>query len=246
MEEAASKAIKDSEILSALLEGITSKKDEIRFNSYHILLNISEHNPAILSPKWDYLADLLTSHNQYSRYVAINLLANLVKVDTEKKFEACFDRYFDIITGKKTMVAGQATLNAGKIAKAKPNLQTKITNTLLKVDRIHRGRQTELMKAYAIEALNDYVDEIADKEKIIDFVKAQLASDSPKTRKAAKVFLECNRTRRVKALQTPWQGISFFVNKYGSKPNIGGGLLVCRYESTLLIVFPPVPLLPRL
>jgi len=63
------------------------------------------------------------------------------------------------------MVAGQATLNAGKIAKAKPNLQTKITTTLLNVDQIHQGKQTELMKAYAIEALNDYVAEIADKEK---------------------------------------------------------------------------------
>jgi hypothetical protein len=88
------------------------------------------------------------------------------------------------------MVAGQATLNAGKIAKAKPNLQAKITNTLLNVDQIHQGKQTELMKAYAIAALNDYFDEIVDKEEIFDFVKAQLASDSTKTGKAAKGFLE--------------------------------------------------------
>lgn len=86
VEEAASKAIEDSELLSELLEGITSKKDESRFNSYHVLLNISEYNPEILYPKWDYLADLLKSDNQYSRYIAINLLANLVKVDTEKRF----------------------------------------------------------------------------------------------------------------------------------------------------------------
>ena len=46
------------------------------------------------------------------------------------------------------------------------------------------------MKAYAIAALNNYFDEIADKEEIFDFVKAQLASDSPKTGKAAKDFLE--------------------------------------------------------
>lgn len=107
------------------------------------------------------------------------------------------------------MVAGQTILNAGKIAKAKPNLQTQITNTLLKVDQIHQGKQTELMKAYAIEALNDYVDEIADKDKIIDFVKAQLASDSPKTRKAAKDFLECNSSKEVKAFRHPSR-VSFF------------------------------------
>jgi hypothetical protein len=190
VEEAASKTIKDGEILSELLEGILSKKDEIRFNSYQVLLNISEHNPQVLYPQWDYLADLLKSDNQYSRYIAINLIANLVTVDKENKFEACFDRYVDNIAGKKTMVAGQVTLNAGKIAKAKPNLQAKITNALLNVDQIHQGKQTELMKAYAIAALNDYFDEIADKEEIFDFVKAQLASDSPKTGKVAKDFLE--------------------------------------------------------
>lgn len=190
VEEAASKALKEGETLAELLEGIVSKQDKIRFNSYHVLLHISEHNPDILYPKWDYLADLLTSDNHYNRYIVINLLARLVKVDKENKFEVCFDRYFDNIAGEKTMVAGQAALNAGKITKAKPNLQAKITYTLLNIDQIHRGKQTELMKAYAIEALNDYFDEIADKEKIVDFVKAQLVSASPKTRKAAKIFLE--------------------------------------------------------
>jgi hypothetical protein len=86
-----------------------------------------------------------------------------VKVDKENKFEACFDRYFDNIAGEKTMVAGQAALNAGKIAKAKPTLQAKITNILVNIAQIHQGKKTELMKAYAIEALNDYFDEIADK-----------------------------------------------------------------------------------
>ena len=55
-------------------------------------------------------------------------------------------------------------------------------------------------------------------------MKAQLASDSPKTRKAAKDFLEFNSSKRVKALQTPERDIYFFV-KYGSKPNIGGRIV---------------------
>lgn len=189
VDEAASKAIKDDEILSALLEAILSKKDEIRFTGHQVLLKISESNPEILYPKWDYLAGLLDSANHYHRYIAINLLANLVKVDHENKFEACFDRYFDNIAGERTMVAGQAALNAGKIARAKPNLQAKITDILLNINLIHKGKQTELIKAYAIEALNSYFEEAEERAKILDFVRAQLKSDSPKTRKAAKEFL---------------------------------------------------------
>lgn len=190
VEQAFEKAIKDKHVLSELFDGILSKKEEIRFNSFQVLLHISENTPEMLYPKWDFLAGLLTSDNHFHRYIAINLLANLVKVDKENKFEKDFDRYFNNIAGEKTMVAGQAAMNAGKIARAKPNLQAKITEILLKIDIIHQGKQTELMKAHAIIAFNDYFDQASDKEKIIDFAKASLESDSPKTRKVAKEFLE--------------------------------------------------------
>ena len=190
VEEAALDAIKNEKVLSELLEGILSKKDEVRFNSHQVLLNISENNPEVLYAHWDYLAGLLTSDNHFPRYIAINLLANLVKIDKENKFEADFDKYFDNIAGEKTMVAGQAAMNAGKIAKAKPNLQAKITDILLNIDQVHQGKQTELMKAHAITAFNDYFEEAMNKEKIIDFVNKQLQSESPKARTAAKEFLK--------------------------------------------------------
>ena len=155
-----------------------------------LALRWSENQPAVLYPKWDYLTDLLSSDNHFHRYIAINLIANLVKVDSENNFERDFDRYFDNIAGERTMVAGQAALNAGKIAKVKPNLRAKVTEMLLKIDQIHQGKQTELMKAGAITAFNDYFDEAADKEKIIEFVRTSLESDSPKTRKVAKEFLQ--------------------------------------------------------
>jgi len=72
----------------------------------------------------------------------------------------------------------------------KPNLQTKITNRLLNIEKTHRGKQTALMKAYAIEVFNEYFEEALDNERILDFVKARLESKSPKTRKVAKIFLK--------------------------------------------------------
>jgi len=190
----AKRAIKDEKLLSDLLKGILSKEDEVRFENFKALLLLSEEHPEVLYPKWDCLADLLDSDNHYHRYIAINLLANLATVDEKIKFERIFDKYFSNIDGDRTMVAGQAALNSGKIAKAKPNLQTKITNKLLNIDKTHHGKQTELMKAYAIEALQEYFEVSSDKERILDFVKAQLESKSPKTRKIAKEFLEkCGR-----------------------------------------------------
>ena len=72
-----------AEKLSEALEGVLSKKDEIRSNSFKILMHVSEEQPEVLYPKWDYLADLLDSDNHYQRYISINLLANLAVVDTK-------------------------------------------------------------------------------------------------------------------------------------------------------------------
>jgi len=176
--------------ISEALKGILSKKDEIRSKSFKILLHVSEEQPKVLYPKWDYLADLLDSDNHYQRNISINLLANLAKIDTKNKFEKVFDKYFSNINGDRTMVAGQAALNSGKIAKAKPNLQTQITKRLLNIEKTHQGKQIELIKAYVIEAFNEYFEESSDKNKIVNFVKAQLMSKSPKTKKVAKEFLK--------------------------------------------------------
>jgi len=117
-----------------------------------------------------------------------SLAKNAIK--DKKLLSELFDKYFSNIAGDRTMVAGQAALNSGKIAKAKPNLQTKITNKLLNIDKTHRGKQTDLLKAYAIDAFNEYFEEASDKKKILDFVRAQSESKSPKTRRVAKEFLK--------------------------------------------------------
>jgi hypothetical protein len=184
----------EAEKLSKALEGILSKKDEIRSNSFKVLMHLSEEQPKVLYPKWDYLANLLDSNNHYQRYISINILANLAVVDTQNKFDKIFDKYFSNIDGDRTMVAGQAALNSGKIAKTKPNLQTKITNRLLNIEKTHKGKQIELIKAYTIEAFNEYFEESSDKNKILDFVEAQLESESPKTRKLAMEFLKKKTT----------------------------------------------------
>jgi hypothetical protein len=186
----------EGEKLTEALKGILSKKDEVRSSSFKVLMHISEEKPETLYPKYDYLANLLESDNHYQRYISINILANLAVVDKKNKFENVFEKYFNNIDGNRTMVAGQAALNSGKIAKAKPNLQTKITKRLLNIEKTHKGKQIELIKAYVIEAFNEYFEETSDKNQMLNFVKAQLNSKSPKTRKLAKEFLRKNEKNK--------------------------------------------------
>lgn len=155
-------ALQDKEVLSELSEGILSKKDVIRFNSFKALLLISEEHPEALYPKWDFFEDLLDSDNNYLKYVAIYPIANLTRVDTENRFEQIFNEYYSILDDERTMTAARLAANSGKIAEAKPKLRSKITNRLLNIDKAHRGKHKELIKDYAVEAFNEYFAEIKD------------------------------------------------------------------------------------
>jgi len=188
VESVAKEALKDKKVLSELFEGILSKKDTIRYNSFKILLLLSEEHPQVLYPKWDFFADLIDSDNTYRKFIAVRIIANLTRADAKDKFDKMFDRYYDLFNDS-VIVAGHLAANSGKIAKAKPKLQTKITNKLLNIDKTNQ-KHKDLVKAGAIEAFDEYFEEAKNKKEILDFIKDQLNCKSPKTRKEAKKFLK--------------------------------------------------------
>jgi len=191
VESVAKEAIKDDNVLAELLAGILSKKETIRYNSFKILLLISEEHPELLCPKWDFFVDLLESDNTYHKYITIYIIANLVRLDKENNFEKIFDKYYNLLNDKSIIPAGHVAGNSGKIARARPELQVKITDKLLSIDETHHEpERRELIKGYAIESFSEYFEEAKNRREIIEFVRKQLNSKSPRTRKKAKEFLE--------------------------------------------------------
>ena len=191
VESVAKEAMKDDNVLAELLDGILSKKETIRYNSFKVLLLISEEHPELLCPKWDFFVGLLESDNTSHKYIAIYIIASLTRLDKENNFEKIFDKYYNLLDDKSIIPAGHVAGNSGKIARARPELQTKITDKLLSIDETHHEpERRELIKGYAIESFSEYVEEAKNKREIIEFVKKQLNSRSPRTRKKAKEFLE--------------------------------------------------------
>jgi len=134
-ERLVNKVIKDPKILADLIENLLAKDDTIRYNSHKVLLIVSEVNPEVLYPNWAFFVDLLKSKNNFHKVIGIQILANLTKVDVQKKFEEIFDIYCDLLDAQSVMTAAHLASNLGKIAKAKPNLRNKITNILNSIIR---------------------------------------------------------------------------------------------------------------
>ncbi|MEJ2047526.1 MAG: hypothetical protein P8X92_05760 [Dehalococcoidia bacterium] len=186
----AKRVLEDMEVLPELLDGILASKDFIRFNSFKVLLFISEEHPEVLYPRWDFFSALLDSDNSYQQYIAIYLISSLTRADDSARLEGIFDKLYSILDGEGTITAAHLARNSGKIARAKPKLRARITERLLNIDRNHRGKQKELIKGHAIEAFDEYFEEAENQPEILEFVRKQLQSQSPKTRKLAREFLK--------------------------------------------------------
>jgi hypothetical protein len=187
----AKKALKDDKLLAELLDNLWSKNETIRYNSHKVLFFITEEQPQTLYSNWDYFVKFLSSDNTYHKLSAVHLLANLAKVDKDNKFKKVFDRFYGLLNDKSFITAAYIAGASGKIAKAKPKLQTRITNRLLSLDKTHHDpERIDLIKGSVIESFKEYFEESKDKKKIIEFVNKQLKSKSPKTKKTAKEFIE--------------------------------------------------------
>ena len=182
-------ALKDEKVLQEAFDGVLSKNDVVRQNSFQTLNFLSEKYPDSLYDKWDFFAKLIRKGNSFHKYIAIWIIANLTKADPENKFEKLFDDYYGLLGDKSVIPAGHVAAKSGIIALAKPELQVKITNRLLDIDNTVQ-KHKDLVKAGAIESFDAYFKESKDQKRIIEFVEAQLNCESPKTRKIAKEFME--------------------------------------------------------
>jgi len=177
------------DLINQYLEGLLSKNETYRYNCFKVLYVVSEKKPNLLYPYWDFFINHLKSDNNYHKMSAVLIIANLISVDSENRFENIFDDFFGNLKSKKTIVPIYVVKSSGKIINSKPYLEGKITNLLLNIEKIHHGKQIELVKSAVIESFSEFFEHTENKEAIVDFVKKQVDSESQKTRKTAKEFL---------------------------------------------------------
>lgn len=190
-ESIAKKVVKDERLLDDLLEGVSSEKVVIKYKSLKVLTLVSEQQPKMLYPEWDFFVKLLDDDNTFLRVIGATIIANLTRVDTKNKFEKIFNKYYSLLEDESMINAANIAGRSGLIAKAKPHLQGKITNKLLDIDKTnHSSECKNIIKGKAILSFDEYVDEFKDKEKIIRFVKKELKNTRSATKKKAEKLLK--------------------------------------------------------
>ncbi len=179
-----------------LIAGIQAPRGALRFRYEKTLRLISEQKPELIYPHFDLFTSLLECDNNFLKWGAIMTLANLTAVDTSKKFEAIFAKYYAPIAGPVMITAANIIGSSPRIVAAKPHLEGRITAEILKVEKAKYkvdGRPSPECRnvaiGHAIESFAQFFDRVEDKPAVLQFVKKQLQNSRPAVVKKATQFL---------------------------------------------------------
>lgn len=187
--------ISDTTLLPELFIGLHASEPSIKYGSNKVLIIISERNPSVLYPKLDYFIAHLESENNFLKWGAIQIIANLCKVDSSHHFENIFTKYFSPIEGHNMITAANTIKAAVKIALNKHNLIEKISKEILKVEQAdyETAECNNIVIGQAINSLDELFPHLKTKEPVFAFVKRQLKNKRQATRKKAEIFLSKNQ-----------------------------------------------------
>ncbi len=183
--------IENPELIPNLLGTFSSDTARVRFKGAKALSFISKTTPGLLYSHFDFFAGQLSNRNSILLWSVIDIIAQLTRVDSEKKFEPLFDEYFGMLRRGSLITASHIVRSSPTIASAKPALVQKITEEILKLEEF--GLPTEecrnILQGHIIQALDQYFSRIEEKGRVMEFVESGLRSSRPSTRKKAERFL---------------------------------------------------------
>ncbi len=182
------------DLLSDIIEGVSSEKAAIRYRCGKVLMDLSEEYPDKLYPYMDFFIKLLSSKYRILTWQAMFIIASLTKIDKNNKFDAIFDKYYSFINDEYMVTVANVVGHSGKIALAKPHLIPKITKELLKVENIKTTPHLtdeckKVIVENAIKSIDMFFPQIENKNEVISFVKKHATSSRKTLKTKSEEFL---------------------------------------------------------
>ncbi len=177
-------------MLSQIVDGLCSSDAVFRFNCLRIVSQLATDVPQVLEEHWERLSAMLESPYSYQRACAVSVLVPFVCTSAEG------DRLKDVVRSMESILPAEGTVNSryilqglGRIAAAAPALRPAITEYLLTAVTPENPNHA-LLQSDVIEALGLCTSPGADAQRIVEFVRMQLHSQSPRTKRVARAFLK--------------------------------------------------------
>lgn len=189
------KAREDPSLIPEVISGVSSSKPAIRYGCAKVLMDLSEEQPEKLYPYMDSFTALLDSKYRILVWNAMAIIANLTRVDRDRKFDKIFDKYYGFLNDPYMVTVANVVGSSGKIALAKPYLVQRITAELLKVENIsttpHLTAECKRVIAEkAVESFDSFFDKIQNKDEVVSFVRKNKNSSRKSLKAKSERFLK--------------------------------------------------------
>jgi hypothetical protein len=186
---------KNPALLPAVLAGVQSSKAAIRYGCSKTLLLLSQDHPEQVYPYSEFFVELLESNYRILTWNALMIIAQLTRVDTRKKFDLIFDKYYSFLQNEYMVTVANVVGNCGIIARAKPYLIPRITQELLKVEQLKTGphltAECKLVIAEkTIDAFDMFFDKVENQQDVLRFVKRYRTSKRKTLQEKAERFIQ--------------------------------------------------------
>jgi hypothetical protein len=118
------------ELTQSLYTSLGSTDDQIRLDAFDQLLSLTEKQVSWVYEVWDELIARLDHPNSYQRSIAVMLLCNLAKSDSERKINQSIDKLLAHTKDEKFITSRKCIQNIWKLALVSPDLKEQIIDHL--------------------------------------------------------------------------------------------------------------------
>lgn len=189
--------VSNPEMIGVLLEIIRKDKGSTKFYCDKVIRKVSEMKPSLVYPYFKEIAQLIDSTNNFIKWGALLTISNLIPIDQERRFDAIYDKYFDLINSDSMITAATVAGNAWKFVQSWPEKENDITARMLRVlenTYLNKGKPSleckNILIGHVIECFDKYFEVSGNQNKILEFVGGQKDNNRKSTAKKAAAFLK--------------------------------------------------------
>lgn len=163
----------------------------VYYHCYEVVSIASRQQPELYIRDWDDVAGLLHHPNSYHRNFGLTILANLVCMDKDHRFDLILPEYLSHLNDKKFLTSIYCLQDLGRILQVRKDLAPQVLPILLALkDGVeYKPKQKALMMSDIVDIIETNFLTVEYLEQVKPFIKEQLESISPKTRNKAKQLM---------------------------------------------------------
>ena len=115
----------------------------IYYHTFLILKKATKTEPSLFYCYWDQFSSLLRFENSYHRNYGMDIIANLVTVDKDNKFELIIDDYYKQLYDDKISTVKYCIYNSASIFRAKTQLTTRVLTKIVDSLRVNENSEKQ-------------------------------------------------------------------------------------------------------